>query len=106
MIRVIVEHPARTREDAEKIIEIILQLRNEAMKQPGYITGETLVDTADPRNVLVISTWDKAEHWNAWDTSDLRTSITRAMFPLLERPYSVKLYTFAMMRVGRVSSIF
>jgi heme oxygenase (mycobilin-producing) len=106
MVRVVVEHLAKSREDAEKVVNIILQLRNEAIKQNGYITGETLIDLDQPRNVLVISTWDKAESWQAWDKSELRTSLTRPIFSLLEKPYSVKLYSFATIKAGRVSSIY
>lgn len=100
MVRVIVEHLAKSKEDAEKVIAIILQLRNEAMRRNGYITGETLVDIEHPLNILVVSTWDKAENWHAWDESELRTKITKPMLPLLEKPYSVTTYSYATMKAG------
>jgi heme-degrading monooxygenase HmoA len=106
MVRVAVEHFAKSKGDAEKIMDIILHLRNEAIKCKGYITGETLIDIEQPRSILVISTWDKTENWQAWDQSELRTTITRQMLPLLEVPYSVSIYNFATARVGRVASIF
>jgi heme-degrading monooxygenase HmoA len=97
MVRVIVEHKAK---DTDKLIDVIRELRNEAMKQPGFITGETLVNTEDASNVLVISTWQ------AWDTSDLRKKITERVNQLLTEPYTVKTYHYYTVRQDRVRSIF
>ncbi len=106
MIRVIVDHQTKSKEDAEQLMSVIAQLRNEAMRQPGYITGETLINNVDPTNVLVISTWNSAETWNAWDTSDIRTDITNhMMLPLLKKPYTVSIFSFATVQRGRVLSI-
>ncbi len=106
MIRVIVDHLTKSKADAERLMEVIVQLRNEAMKQPGYITGETLINDADPTNILVISTWNTPETWDAWDTSDVRTRITQQMMlPLLKRPYNVTKFSFARVQRGRVVSI-
>jgi heme-degrading monooxygenase HmoA len=106
MIMVVVEHIAKSKEDAENVVGIIRQLRNEAIKRNGYITGETVIDNDQPRRVLAISNWNKAENWDTWDKSELRLQITKPMFTLLEQPYSVKTYNFTTARVGRVSSIF
>jgi len=103
MVRVIVEHKAR---DTEKLIDVIRELRNEAMKQRGFITGETLVNTDDPANVLVISTWQSLEDWNTWDKSDLRLKITERVNQLLVKPYTVKIYHYYTVRQDRVRSIF
>lgn len=106
MIRVLVEHNAKSKADAEKAIDVIHQLRNEAMKQPGYITGETLINSEDPENVVVISTWNKEENWHTWDTSKIRIEITQDINPLLKVPYTVRIYLFATAKSGRVNSIF
>ena len=103
MVRVIVEHKAK---DTDKLIDVIRELRNEAMKQPGFITGETLVNTEDASNVLVISTWQDLEYWQAWDTSDLRKKITERVNQLLTEPYTVKTYHYYTVRQDRVRSIF
>ena len=106
MIRVIVSHTTRSEEDTDRLIDAVIQLRAEAMKHPGYITGETLVNNSDPTNVLVVSTWSSEEAWNAWETSEVRTRVTRQMMlPLLKEPYKVSMYSFSRMQRGRVSSI-
>ena len=103
MVRVIIEHKAR---DTERVIDIIRELRNEAMKQPGYITGETLVNTEDTSNVLVISTWQNLEDWKAWDTSETRLKITKPIKQLLVEPYTVRTYRYHLVREKRVWSTF
>ncbi len=45
------------------------------MAQPGYISGETLINADDPQEVLVISTWDSLEHWDAWLASGERAAL-------------------------------
>lgn len=47
MIRVVVNHQLKDKKDTKAYIEVMRELTNEAMKQPGYITGETLVNTED-----------------------------------------------------------
>ena len=105
MVRVIIEHQAKAK-GVERVIDIIRELRNEAMKQPGYITGETLVNTEDASNVLVISTWQNLEDWKAWDTSKTRVKITQPIYPLLVEPYTVRTYRYHLVREKRVWSTF
>ena len=104
MIRVVIEHHAKDTKDAELLIEAIRELRNEAMKQPGYLTGETLVSTEDNRNVMVISTWRSVKDWSAWDKSKLRTNITQKVHPLLSEPFTVRPYRYHLVRDRRVWS--
>ena len=105
MVRVIIEHQT-TPENVERIIDLIRELRNEAMKQPGYITGETLVNTEDTTNVLVISTWRSVKDWDAWDTCETRQKITQQIKPLLLKPYTVRIYRYHLTKENRVWSTF
>ena len=106
MVRVIIEHHAKGAKDAERLIDVIRELRNEAMRQPGYMTGETLVNTEDTCNVLVISTWRSVKDWTAWDTSETRVKITQQIHPLLAEPYTVRTYRYHLVRERRVWSTF
>lgn len=103
MVRVIIEHKAK---DPEVVIDVIRELRNEAMRKPGYITGETLVNTDDPSNILVISTWQTLEDWIAWDRSDLRNRITQRAIPSLTEPYTVRTFQYQVFKANRVWSTF
>jgi len=51
---------------------LIVELRAHAMKQPGYISGETLKCIDRPGEYLVISTWDSLNDWQNWLKSQER----------------------------------
>ena len=104
MIRVVIEHQAKDAKSAVLLIESIRELRNEAMKQPGYLTGETLVNTEDNCNVLVISTWRSVKDWSIWDKSKVRANLTQAVHPLLSERFSIRTYRYHMVKDRRVWS--
>ena len=51
---------------------LIVELRAHAMRQPGYISGETLKCVDRPGEYLVISTWESLDDWEKWLTSQDR----------------------------------
>ncbi len=106
MVRVVIEHKVKDLKDVEKFIEVIREVRNEAMKQKGFITGETLVNTADPRNVLVLSTWESIDDWKAWDNFDVRLKMNSQINDLLSEPYSVRVFEYYLLHQKRVRTIF
>jgi len=101
MVRVLIYHKAK---DPEKLMAVIRDVRNEAMKRRGYITGETLVSTDDPADVIVITTWQTLKDWEAWDTSDQRQELNKKINLLLEEPYVVRTYQHYLVREDRVWS--
>ena len=103
MIRVIIEHKAK---DTEKMIEVIREVRNEAMKQRGYIMGETLVNTEDSTNVLVISSWESLDDWKAWDKSETRIKMKGRINELLKEPYTVRTFHYYLIKNNKVWSVF
>jgi len=106
MVRVIIEHQVKELKDVDIVIATMRELRNEAMKRSGYITGETLVNTEDDRNILVISTWHRLESWQEWDKSETRLKITAGIKPLLVESYKVRTYQYRLVREKRVWSTF
>ena len=67
-------------EDLEPLLH---ELRTRATAQPGYISGETLRRIDKPDEYLVISTWDSAEDWNRWATSQERKEMQGKIDTLL-----------------------
>ena len=63
MIKVIIERQVKKGED---ISLLLLEIRAAAMRQPGYVTGETLLSTEDSFNIVTISTWRTLEDWKAF----------------------------------------
>ena len=104
MIRLLVYQRAKSEKDIVPLMDALREFRNEAMKQPGYITGETLVETEDPRNVLVISTWHSIEQLNAWNKSETRAKATQRIDPLLAEPHTERTYGYYLVREGKVWS--
>lgn len=91
MIRVIIErhcHP-------EKITELerlLIELWAKAIRQPGYISGETLQSVDDPTHWLVISTWTAIEQWTAWEASQERKDDLEKVAPLLTAPEKISVF--------------
>ena len=74
MIRVVIERKL-SQEGDEEIQQAMRDLRREAIHQPGYVSGETLRDTANPHHFLIISTWRTREEWETWANSVRRREI-------------------------------
>jgi Uncharacterized enzyme involved in biosynthesis of extracellular polysaccharides len=91
MIKVVLSRQIKANTET-KLVEALMDLRAAALHQPGYITGETLMNTADPHNILVISTWISLEHWKAWKESEQRIELDEALMPLLSSEEQVSTY--------------
>jgi heme-degrading monooxygenase HmoA len=104
MIRVLVYQRAKTEKDIGPLMDSLRELRNEAMKQPGYITGETLVDAEDPRNILVISTWHTVEQYNAWNKTEPRIKMGQQIDKFIAEPHTERVYGYYLVREGKVWS--
>jgi heme-degrading monooxygenase HmoA len=82
MVRVIIERWLR--EDAEAaFVHEMRGMRGGALAQRGYVSGETWRDAANPRHVVVLSTWKSRDAWDAWETSEARGRALAAIRPLL-----------------------
>jgi heme-degrading monooxygenase HmoA len=56
----------------EALKPLLQKLRNLAMQQSGYISGETFKRIDRPGESLVVSTWQSMEDWRKWVMSDER----------------------------------
>lgn len=54
------------------ISRFLINNRNGAMQQPGYISSETLRSLDDPNQIVVVSMWENIEAWNDWKNSKTR----------------------------------
>jgi len=106
MLRVIIEHQANNPEDAKQVIAIIHEIRDEIMKLPGYITGETLINTEDECNIIVISTWHYLKQWKEWLKSGTCRKLEGKEGQFLAKPLSHRAYQYHMVREKRVWSTY
>jgi len=78
-----------------EIQSLLAKLRNKAIEQPGYISGETLKSVDIPGETMVISTWLSLDHWNKWFTNPDRIEMQALIDKKVEEPtkYSVFHYS-------------
>ncbi|MEJ2102136.1 MAG: antibiotic biosynthesis monooxygenase [Desulfobacterales bacterium] len=76
----------------EAALKLLMDVRSQALKQPGYISGETLVNHYDPCNIAVVSTWQTIEDWIRWQESDERAAKEDQLESLQEGPANFEIY--------------
>ena len=82
MIKVLIKRHVKA-EDYQRLIGLLLDLRAAALRQPGYVSGETVVRGEDPVEVLAIGSWLTGDHWKAWSTSEQRHELEDMVAQLL-----------------------
>ncbi|MCK5100986.1 MAG: hypothetical protein KAR45_22945 [Desulfobacteraceae bacterium] len=65
-------------------LQAIEALRIPAMRHKGYVSGETLVNSEDPREVVVLSTWSDFDCFNTWSNSEERAKLENKLASHLE----------------------
>ena len=78
-IGVLVKRVTKHGEDAKVLLPHIIELRAHAVRQPGYISGETFFSLDRPEESLVISRWTTLEHWQQWMRDPRRIELDKNM---------------------------
>jgi heme-degrading monooxygenase HmoA len=79
---------------AEALKPLLQKLRNLAMQQPGYISGETFKRIDRPGESLVVSTWQSMEDWRVWVMSDERKGAQEKIDHLLGEKTAYEIYAY------------
>jgi len=79
-------------DDMEVALSLLTQFRITAMGNPGYISGETLINHYDSRSVTVVSTWQTVEDWINWQESEERARNEDRLEEMLEQPTKYEVY--------------
>ncbi|MBZ0333797.1 antibiotic biosynthesis monooxygenase family protein [Marinobacter sp. AL4B] len=84
MIRVLIErHIAETLETAyEDRARKVLQ---QAISAPGFISGETLVDSKDPNHRITLANWRSEFDWDRWYNSEERKNLMSELVPMMDQ---------------------
>jgi len=85
LAKVLIKRPFKEGQ-THQILSLLHDMRIEAMKQPGYISGETLIHFANPRRMLVISTWLSIDHWLRWKENPVRRQFDDMLLELQSAP--------------------
>jgi heme-degrading monooxygenase HmoA len=78
----------------EALKPLLQKLRNLAMQQTGYISGETFKRIDRPGESLVVSTWQSMEDWRAWVMSNERRGTQEKIDHLLGEKTDYEVYTY------------
>ncbi|MGE3075663.1 MAG: putative quinol monooxygenase [Dehalococcoidia bacterium] len=73
-----------------RVLEILRALRVRCLDEPGYIMGETLRDSEDAQNLVVISTWFGLGDWRRWHASADRQEFETKLRQHLSTPERVR----------------
>ena len=91
-IEVLIRRVTRPGISAKALLPHIVELRSQAVRQPGYISGETLFNLEQTDECLVISRWTTIEHWQEWNRTSRRMEIDNGMDELLAFETEYKFY--------------
>jgi antibiotic biosynthesis monooxygenase (ABM) superfamily enzyme len=78
---------------SESDIEVIHKIRVLAMKQRGYIGGETLINYIDNKEVVIVAQWTDIDVWNRWINSKERKKLEHELCPNLAEPTRMRVYS-------------
>jgi heme-degrading monooxygenase HmoA len=91
-VRIIIEREVEQGQEA-RLRQLMTLARTKAIKAKGYISGETLRALDDPNRFLVISNWNSAEDWKAWEKDPERAKLQEELAPLLMGREKCTIYT-------------
>jgi len=81
---------------AKEMIPLFRKMRSLAVKQPGYISGETLKSLDRPETFVVISTWDSSGDWEQWLLNTERQDLQEKMDSFLEGKTEYEMFQFGL----------
>ena len=82
MVRVLIERRIRPGAGTE-YERTQRELRFEALRDQGYLTGETWRDLDDPQHYVVVSTWRTRSDWDGWARSAARRAVLERLASLV-----------------------
>ena len=91
-IEVLIRRVTKQGLNAKALLPHIIELRSHAVKQPGYISGETLFNLEQSEECLVISRWTTLEHWQQWNRTSRRMELDEGMKELFGTETEYKFY--------------
>jgi len=77
---------------SQELAPLLRQLRTLAIRDPAYISGETLKRVDGRGEYLVISTWQTLNDWEQWTNNSERNVIQAEIDTLLGEPTEYAVY--------------
>jgi len=99
IVKVFIKRHFKEGNDTEAF-NLLKKIRLKAMEYEGYISGDTLVNTNDPQEIMVISTWQSMDNWNTWKKSEDRKNIDTLLEVLQTTPTLYESFVFSKYRLS------
>ena len=90
-IKVLIERKVKAGHE-DLVWHMLRDLRSQAVRQKGYLYGETWRSLDNPRIFLVASTWGAREYWEAWVDDDFRRNTELRISAFLRKPSISRVY--------------
>ena len=78
--------------NSKNVSEVIYAFRQNAIREKGYISSESLYGCDDPNLIIVLSMWQKKEDWDKYMNSPVRKKTEEKYAELFERPTEYESY--------------
>ena len=78
---------------SQSVLEIIDEIRIKAIRDRGYIGGETLVNAENGKEVIVVSSWSNVDDWKTWYEKKDWEDLEKQLASKLEEPANVRVFT-------------
>jgi heme-degrading monooxygenase HmoA len=75
---------------APEMLQVLDEIRIKALRNRGYIGGETVVNVDDNREVIVISAWSSVEDWKTWYGTKEWKELEKKLSPQLQEPAKIR----------------
>jgi heme-degrading monooxygenase HmoA len=92
-IEVLIKRATQPGNNAKTLLPQIMELRAQAVLQPGYISGETLFNIDSLEECVVISRWTKLEHWQNWLKNPIRKELNERIEKSLASEAEYNIYS-------------
>ena len=90
-VKIMIERKFKDAVDSD-ILEIIDEIRIKALRDKGYIGGETIVNCDDPKDVLVISAWSSVDDWKRWYEKKEWEELEKGLLRRLAEPVKIRAF--------------
>lgn len=90
-VKVLIERRVKTGHE-EIVWQMLRDLRGQAVRQKGYLYGETWRSMDEPAVFMVSSTWGCREYWDTWVNDEFRRRIENRIRPYLRREVAIRVF--------------
>ncbi len=75
-----------------EILDTLDEIRIQALRDRGYIGGETVVNASDNREVIVFSSWTSVDDWKTWYEKKDWKELEKGLAPLHDGDVKVRIF--------------